>query len=133
MAVHSEHAWLGVWTEHTRPSPRSRQPEAGRKVARRWKNYAGWNSCRRRESTDAVSTELSSKRIRSPERSSLFLSDISVIVYKASLAICGLYALEGNPHLGAICVIIATLQYTRCNESASIVWLRIAGVTHAGN
>jgi hypothetical protein len=54
-------------------------------------------------------------------------------VYKASLAICGLYALEGNPHLAAICVIIATLQYTRCNESASIVWLRIAGATHGGN
>src|SRR5215469_80156 len=33
MAVHPEHAWLGVWTEHTQPSPRPRQPEAGRKVA----------------------------------------------------------------------------------------------------
>src|SRR5215469_370692 len=123
MAVHSEHAWLGVWTEHTRPSPRSRQPEAGRKVAPRWKNYAGWKSCRRRESTDAVSTEPSSKQIRSPKRSSFFLSYMSVIVYKASLAICGLYALEGNPHLGAICVIIATLQYTRCDALGPAAYL----------
>ena len=45
---------------------------------------------------------------------------MSVIVYKASLAICGLYALEGNPHLAAICVIIATLQYTRCIRTCCV-------------
>ena len=117
---------FGLNTPDLRPDPDNPKPAEKLRPGR-------WNSCRRRESTDAVSTEPSSKRIRSPERSGLFLSDISVIVYKASLAICGLYALEGNPHLGAICVIIATLQYTRCNESASIVWLRIAGATHGGN
>jgi hypothetical protein len=97
----------GLNTPDLRPDPDNPKPAEKLRPGR-------WNSCRRRESTDAVSTEPSSKRIRSPERSGLFLSDISVIVYKASLAICGLYALEGNPHLAAICVIIATLQYTRC-------------------